>query len=242
VRVLKEERALDFHHMVAQLLFMCRRAQQDIQTIVAFLTTRVKSPDKDDWGKLKRVLKYLNGTKYLKLRLSMENVGMLKWYVDGLHNVHPDCRGHRGALFRMGKGATMSYLRKLKLNTQSLMESELIMADMYMPEVLWSIYFIQAQGYKAKCVGLYQDNISTRLLIKNRRMSSGKRMKHIKAKFFFIKDRVDKGEIKVMDCPTKEMWADVLTKPLQGMAFQTMRAELMNCPVNYKGPAEDTEE
>jgi hypothetical protein len=63
---------------VAQLLFMCTRAQQDIQTAVAFLTTRVKSPDKDDRGKLKRVLKYLNGAKYLKLRLSMENMGMLK--------------------------------------------------------------------------------------------------------------------------------------------------------------------
>jgi hypothetical protein len=73
-------------------------------------------------------------------------------------------------------------------------------------------------------------------------MLSGKRTKHIKAKFFFIKDRVDKREIKVMDCPTKEMWTDVLTKPLQGMAFQTMRAELMNCPVNYEEPAEDIEE
>ncbi len=91
-------------------------------------------------------------------------------------------------------------------------------------------------------MGLYQDNISTQLLIKNGRMSSGKRTKHIKAKFFFIKDRVDKGEIKVMDCPTKEMWVDLLTKPPQGMVFRTMRAELMNCPVNYKDPAEDTEE
>ncbi len=77
-------------------------------------------------------------------------------------------------------------------------------------------------------MGLYQDNISTQLLIENGGMSSGKRTKHIKAKFFFIKNRVDKGVIKVMDCPTKEMWADMLTKPLQGMAFQTMRAELMN--------------
>ncbi len=38
------------------------------------------------------------------------------------------------------------------------------------------------------------------------------------------------------------MWVDVLTKPLQGMAFQTMRAELMNCPVNHEDPAEDAEE
>jgi hypothetical protein len=33
------------------------------------------------------------------------------------------------------------------------------------------------------------------------------------------------------------MWADVMIKPLQGMAFKVMRAELMNCLVNY----EDTE-
>ena len=30
------------------------------------------------------------------------------------------------------------------------------------------------------------------------------------------------------------MWADVLTKPLQGMTFMTMRAVLMYCPVNYE--------
>jgi len=64
---LNEEQALAFHHTVAQLLFMATRARRDIQTAVAFLTTRVKNPDEDDWGKLKRVLKYLNGTRYLKL-------------------------------------------------------------------------------------------------------------------------------------------------------------------------------
>ena len=61
-KALKEERALVFHHTVAQLLFMLTRARRDIQMAVAFLTTRVKSPDENYWGKLKRVLKYLNGT------------------------------------------------------------------------------------------------------------------------------------------------------------------------------------
>ena len=51
---------------------------------------------------------------------------------------------------------------------------------------------------------------------------------------------MDDGEIKVIDCPTEEMWADVMTKPLQGTAFRVMRAELMNCPVNYEDPAEPT--
>jgi hypothetical protein len=110
---LEEERAPASHHMVAQLLFMATRAQRDIQTAVAFLTTQVKSPDEDDWHKLKKVLKYLNGMKYLKLTLSMGNLGVLKWYIDGSHNVHWDCKGHGGALFTMGKGATSSYSRKV---------------------------------------------------------------------------------------------------------------------------------
>jgi len=153
-KLLDEERALAFHHTVAQLLFMATRARRDIQTAVAFLTTRVKNPDEDDWGKLKRVLKYLNGTKYLKLNLSVDNLGVLKWFVDGSHNVHWDCKGHGGALFTMGKGATSSYSRKVKLNTRSSTETELVTADMYMPEMLWTLYFIQSQGYGAECVGL----------------------------------------------------------------------------------------
>ena len=45
----------------------------------------------------------------------------------------------------------------------------------------------------------------------------------------------------MIDCPTEQMWADVMTKQLQGMAFRTMRAELMNCPVNYEDPEEEEE-
>jgi hypothetical protein len=142
---------------------------------------------KKSWGKLKQVLKYLNGTRYLKLRLTVESMGMLKWYVDGLHNVHWDYTGHRGTVFTMGKGATSSYSRNVKSNTRSLTETELYTVDMFMPEMLLSLHFIQLQGYKAECVELYQDNISSQLLTKNGKMSSGKKTKYIKAKFFFIK-------------------------------------------------------
>ena len=46
--------------------------------------------------------------------------------------------------------------------------------------------------------------------------------KHIKVKFFFIKDEVDDGEMRVINCLSENMWADVLTKPLRGMAFKRM--------------------
>jgi hypothetical protein len=45
----------------------------------------------------------------------------------------------------------------------------------------------------------------------------------------------------VIDCPAEEMWADVLTKPLQGMAFRTMKAQLMNCAINYEDEEEKTQ-
>ena len=67
--MLPEEQAIAFHHKVAQLLFVSAKAWQDIQAPVAFVTTWVKGPDEDDWGKLKRVLKYLKGTQFLKLTL-----------------------------------------------------------------------------------------------------------------------------------------------------------------------------
>jgi hypothetical protein len=58
---------------------------------VLFLTTRVKAPDQDDWRKLVRVLKYLNGTRYMKLILSADKMKFnVHWYVDGSHQVPED--------------------------------------------------------------------------------------------------------------------------------------------------------
>jgi hypothetical protein len=105
----------------------------------------------------------------------------------------------------MGDEATSSYLRKLKANTRSSTKTVLFTADMYMPKMLWSLHFMQAQGYEVECIGLYQNNTSTQLVIKTGKMSSRKKTTHIKAKLFLIKDRVDDGEIKVIDCPTEEV-------------------------------------
>jgi hypothetical protein len=226
---LDKERTVISHHTTTQLLFMATRARWDIQTAVIFLTTRAKAPDEDNWGKLKYVLKYLNGTRYLRLTIIVNNLSILKWLVDGLHNVHSVCKRHAGAMMTsFGEGAVTSYPRKIKLNMRSCTETELVGAeDMYMPEMLWSLYFKQSQGYYLEIVELYQDNKITQLLMKNSRFSSRKKMKHIKAKFFFIKDRVDNGEVRIVHCPMEEMWVDVLTKPLQGKVFWLMHAKLV---------------
>jgi hypothetical protein len=42
-------------------------------------------------------------------------------------------------------------------------------------------------------------------------------MKHIATQYFFVTDRVAKGHLKVEWCPTAEMIADFMSKPLQGL-------------------------
>ena len=58
-----KEQYQDFHHVVDQVLFLSSRAQRDIQTTVSLFTTRVNSPDEDDWVNLKHILKQLKGTE-----------------------------------------------------------------------------------------------------------------------------------------------------------------------------------
>ena len=75
---------------------------------------------------------------------------------------------------------------------------------------------------------VYQDNKSTILLAENGKASSGRRTRHINIRYFFVKDRIASGEVKIEHCPTQEMMADFFTKPLQGGLFIKMRDGIMN--------------
>lgn len=56
---LDDQKAAYFHIMTTRLLFACNMARRDIQVAVAFLCTRVKSPNINDYCKLTRLIKYL---------------------------------------------------------------------------------------------------------------------------------------------------------------------------------------
>jgi hypothetical protein len=102
---LSKSDAEHFHHVVAQQLFLCKRARRDIQTAVSFLCTRVQQPDYDDYKKLARILKYLWGTKHLPLTLEASNTKLMEWWIDASYGVHHDMKSHTGGVFSLGKGA-----------------------------------------------------------------------------------------------------------------------------------------
>jgi hypothetical protein len=58
---LKQDKAVEFHNLVAKTLYSTKRARPDTCTAIAFLTTRVRAPDKDDWNKLVHLMRYIKG-------------------------------------------------------------------------------------------------------------------------------------------------------------------------------------
>jgi hypothetical protein len=102
---LDKDMAQLFHHNVAKLLFLCKRAQPDVQAAVAFLITRVQQPDVDDYKKLRRGLQYLRATADLPLTLEAENAHIVKWWVDTSFAVHPDMKSHTGGMMSLGNTA-----------------------------------------------------------------------------------------------------------------------------------------
>ena len=64
--------------MGSKLLLLRKRARPDIQPTIAFLATRVRNPDEDDWKKLRRVISYLNATiNSVKLHLSADDLNVV---------------------------------------------------------------------------------------------------------------------------------------------------------------------
>jgi hypothetical protein len=94
--------------------------------------------------------------------------------------------------------------------------------------VLWTRYFLEAQGYATSESVVYQDNQSAILLENNGRASSSKRTRHLNIRYFFVTDRVAAKEVAIQYCPTSAMIADFFTKPLQGTMFRKFRTQIMN--------------
>jgi len=129
---------------VAKLLYLCRCTRHDVQTAVAFLCTRVKELDEDDYKKFTKVMQYIRNTKHLTL--TIESSADPKWWVDSSYAVHPDMRSHTGVVMTLGRGTTYSASTKQKLNMKSSTEAELVAIDDAMAQVLWTRHFLEAQG------------------------------------------------------------------------------------------------
>ena len=218
----------EFHSLIMSLQYLAKRVRPEILCPVVFLSTRVQHADQDDWSKLIRVMKYLNGSKELGIILEpSEGILSVRSYVDASFAVHADFKSHTGIVITFGGGGIFFCSIKQKLNTTSSTEAELVGIADALPQIIQCREYLIHQGYSVAPATLYQDNTSTIQLVKNGRSNSS-RTRHINIRFFFVKDRVDAKELQLQHMPTDDMIADILTKPLQGEKFRELRAKLLN--------------
>jgi hypothetical protein len=216
-----------YHTLVAKLLYLAKRTRPDLLLAVSFLTTRVQSPDIDDLHKLNRVLKYLNGSSHLGMILRADEPMQILTYIDASYGVHVDGKSHSGLYVTLGGGSILSKSTRQKIVTKSSTESELVAQSDFASEAIFFKEFLNAQGIAVPYATIFQDNMSTIAMTSNG-ISKSDRTRHMNIRYFWTKERVDTGELKITYIPTEDMIADILTKPLQGDKFNELRSKLLN--------------
>ena len=224
---LNEAQSKIFHTVVAKLLHVCKRTRPDIEPVIAFLSTRVSCSTNEDLGKLERLITYIKRTINDRRTIGARDLKTMLTWVDAAYAVHPNMRGQTGGAMSFGTGIVHGRSSKQKLNAKSSTEAEIIGVSEYMPFHIWANNFLKSQGYKIENNILFQDNKSAILLERNGRNSCTGNSRHIDIRYFFIKDRIESGDVEVVYCPTDEMLADFFTKPLQGKLFRKFRDMIM---------------
>jgi hypothetical protein len=125
-----------------------------------------------------------------------------------------DRKSTGGYIIFLGDGAVSWSSKKQSLVALSSTESEYITLSDTGCEVLWVRRFLEDSlgVIFDRPTTIFEDNQSAIAFASNRR--TGGRMKHVEVKFHFIRDLIEGGIINIVYRNTKQMTADVLTKPL----------------------------
>ena len=212
-RIEEEERA-KFHSMVAKLLYLAQRTKPECLTAVSFLATRMTKCTADDVGKLTRLVR----DRGIVLRPRQLGI-FVRVFVDAAFRVHKDFRSHTGSCIVIGDtGAVHCRSCKQTSATKSSTEAELMVVSDSANQGLYLRHFLADQGHNTGPVTIYQDNTSTMALLARGRPGA-ERSRHIGIRHFWLHDKVKDKEAVIVHLGTKEMYANVLTKPLQGREF-----------------------
>jgi hypothetical protein len=211
-----------YHSIVASVLYLAKRTRPDLLLAVSFLSTRVQKSTEQDRIKLDRLLRYINSTKQLILKLTTNNFTVVL-YADASFGIHHDAKSHTGTIITLGNGALFGKSARQSIVTKSSTEAELVGLSDSLGQALWLRNFLIAQGYDVQLpVHACQDNLST-IALTAKGKSTSDRTRHIGIRFFWIKDLIDRKEVSLQHISTHDMMADILTKPLQGIQFVRLR-------------------
>ena len=212
-----------------QLLYIATTTRPDIAAAVSILCRKVNSPRQCDWTAVKRVIRYLKETINWKLKL--EAVGDLKLigYVDAdWAGDRSDRKSTSGYLFKLGEGV-ISWISKKQISVAlSSTEAEYIAASLASQELVWLRQLLS--DLHIPCIEsttLYEDNQGCIKIASNEKINA--RTKHIDVRHHHLRDLQFRGIINLEYCPSDQMLADIMTKPLTRDKLYNLRDKIGLC-------------
>ncbi|CAI7734873.1 unnamed protein product [Closterium sp. NIES-53] len=221
--LLKSAGIRSYQRKLGCLLFAAVTCRPDLSYSASQLATYLKKPEIEHLAELDRALHYFVSTPtigltyYKNATTPTELVG----YVDADHAGDSDNRRSRtGYIYRLESIGPISWQSsKQELIALSSAEAEYIALcsatkeGLYLRELLEEAKLAELPNFTLFC-----DNQSA-IRIANK-SGFANRTKHIALRYFFVKDEIEKGRLKLSYCPTSEMAADYLTKKLGKSKFE----------------------
>lgn len=220
--------AFPFREVIGSLLYLTNKTRPDMTYAVNYNSRFVENPSATDITNVKRVLKYLVGTVNVGLKFCVNSdTKTLDAYCDADYAGDTTTRKSTTGYVIYYGGSPISWCSRLQpIVALSSTEAEFIAAAECAKELLYLKELIHELTGEKVNVNLHIDNQSAMCLIKNGVMN--KRSKHIDVRFKFICEKVNKGDLNIVYCPTEEQIADVLTKPLKTVKFEKFKNVLCN--------------
>ncbi|KAG9444534.1 hypothetical protein H6P81_015874 [Aristolochia fimbriata] len=205
---------------IGSLMYLMTCTRPDICFVVSLLSRYQSDPGPRHWEGVKRVLRYIKGTRTARLVFSSSTL-MVEGYSDSDYQGDQDDRkSTSGYVFMFGGGAISWKSKKQDCIAISTMEAEYIACSLAAQEAIWIRNFLRelciVDSIKDP-ITMYCDNEAARSLSKDSRYHS--RAKHIDGKYHFIRDKVQKNQLVVERKSSAEMLADPMTKGLNVKVF-----------------------
>lgn len=216
----------EYRKLIGMLLYLATNTRPDIAAAVSILSQRVSEPKASDLTEVKRVIRYLKGTKDLKLRLSVPECSeKLCAYSDANWAEDRVDRKSNSGYICLVNGGTISWCcRKQDIVSLSSTEAEFVALTETCKEVCWlNRIAAELKIEVPETTTIYTDSQSAISMINNQKFSN--RTKHIETKYHFIRDKVLSKEVILKYKSTEKNIADMLTKPLGSTKIKDLRSK-----------------
>lgn len=216
----------EYRKLIGMLLYLTTNTRPDIAASVSILSRRVEKPRDNDLNEVRRVIRYLKGTKDLKLTLnSEENDSKLHAYSDANWAEEREDRKSNSGYFCSANGGAISWCcRKQDVVALSSTEAEYVALSEACKELTWLSELAKGLDMEPnERTLLYTDSQSCISMIHNQKFSN--RTKHIATKYHYIRDQVTAGRVQLKYVSTSENIADLMTKPLGPIKTEQLRQQ-----------------